>query len=626
MLEQTQRSGQKQQKAANRPHKTNEPILIEVLVREPQHDSAVYTWDTERASLRLTGVYHARPGLPADVAILQLEGQAELPVLLLHRLSIAPETRVQARLLGALSPGQPAQHEGTRPSESWVFIAAAHVDGSLSAYSSLETLPPAQRDALNAYIQEQARGEQGQPPDGIPTGTTLPSPSAQPAGAADSVAIETCNAEAAARLIRATRLSLRREQRARPRRKAWRGGEEDEKPVAWRAVEGLAESLRLAVQRDAKLAQNEDAPHAQAEHLIRFVPQRFQHALARLLLDDERLLAFVERPLLQHHTGLLGMQTRRSNEGLLLVTDRQALWLRDFLTPGSTFSEGSYIARTVQLERLQRITVLPPGRTVGEFAGRLDANDSPYQRLVLEVASAGGTELMAIEFAQKTEIEKALARIAAILRAFLPQANGNTDRRVRRLPVVEMWMPQGAEASRLAGSGGFIPAPIAERLRSAACRKCQGSGRGGPGLCAGARAGRLQDPGASCRADPPGAAGHRWERGEDGDGAGAALCPPRSFLGAAALFPAGVRSQHLCTATGWPHPAVVFPVQQPGDRLVLAPLYAPALALERAVPCKLRDKGELYERCQRRAAGNEPIRFPAQREPPACADDDADAP
>jgi hypothetical protein len=430
------------------------PMLIEVQVREPQHDTSVYTWDAERNGLRLTGVHRAKPGLPADLAVFHAGGQHALPVLLLQCVSAAPRTYVQARLLGALSPGQPRRADGAPPAQGWVFIAASETDASLSAYTSLDTLPPALLAVLQAYLREQAQEEQGEQP----------------------LAIEECDAEAAARLIRKTRLFSKREQRARPGGKAWPGRGEEERPVAWRAIEGLSASLRLALQRDALLAQSEDAPHAQAEQLIRFVPQRFQHALAKLLLDDERLLAFVERPLLRHRTGLLGVQTWRSNEGLFLLTDRQALWLRDFMAPGSTFAEGGYIARMVPLERLQSVAVLPPGRTPGEFAGRMEANDSPYQRLVLEAASAAGTELIAIEFPVKAEAEKALAQIVAMLRAFLPMEDGSVDRRVRRLPVVEIWMPQGAEAQRLAGLGGFVPAPMAQRLEQRLAESVKESG------------------------------------------------------------------------------------------------------------------------------------------------------
>src|SRR6266516_1590170 len=148
-------------------------------------------------------------------------------------------------------------------------------------------------------------------------------------------------------------------------------------------LEFQSEALRLQMQKDAFLQNGTTAAYAQAEHLIRFVPQRFQHALADLLLDDERLLVFVERPLLRHRTGWLGTQTWRSNEGLFLVTDRQVLWLRDFLAPGSSFLPGGYIAHMAPLERLQGIALLPPGKVSGELAGHLEPQDSPYQRLVM---------------------------------------------------------------------------------------------------------------------------------------------------------------------------------------------------------------------------------------------------
>src|SRR5260370_33827221 len=82
----------------------------------------------------------------------------------------------------------------------------------------------------------------------------------------------------------------------------------------------------------------------------------------------------------------------------------------------------------------------------------------------MEVASCAGSELFAVEFPPKAEMEKALARINGILRAFLPYPKGVDDRRVRRLPVVEAWVPRGAEAEQIAGLGGIVPADIAGRL------------------------------------------------------------------------------------------------------------------------------------------------------------------
>jgi len=116
------------------------------------------------------------------------------------------------------------------------------------------------------------------------------------------------------------------------------------------------------------------------------------------------------------------------------------------------------------LERLCGVALLPAGSAPDGFAEHLETQDSPYQRLVMEVASATGSECFVVEFPQRPEVEKALIRISEMLRAFLPYADGTYDRRVRRLPLVEAWTPRGFEAERLAGLGGIVPRPLAERL------------------------------------------------------------------------------------------------------------------------------------------------------------------
>lgn len=88
----------------------------------------------------------------------------------------------------------------------------------------------------------------------------------------------------------------------------------------------------------------------------------------------------------------------------------------------------------------------------------------------MEVASCAGGELFAVEFPQQAEIEKALARITSILRGFLPSPDGTEDRRVRRLPSVEAWLPRGAEAERLAGLGGIVPSTSPGVSKSASHR------------------------------------------------------------------------------------------------------------------------------------------------------------
>lgn len=419
-------------------------MTVMVQMRQSCRDCPIMSWDRTHDHLQVTALSRAEPGLPADLASLQLEGQLDVPVMLLNTASFPPGAFAQARLLGAFALPLPLSEESDRsyPTDGWLFVGTAEVDDLYSGYLSLEALPPAQLDALKGYVRSQGqRTEQS-----------------------GSAVVEACDATTAARLIRETRLLLKREQRARPKGKSRPKHAEEEQPVAWRSIAGLAEALRTQVQEDAALQRDKHAPHAQAEHLIRFVPQRFQDALADLLLDDERLLAFVERPLLRHRAGLLGMQTWRSNEGLLVVTNRQVLWLRDFLAPGSGFLPGGYIAHSAPLERLQDVAVLPAGSVPESFASRLESKNSPYPRLVMEVASCAGSELFAVEFPQQAEMEKALARITSILRGFLPSPDGTQDRRVRRLPSVEAWLPRGAEAERLAGLGGIVPASIAGRL------------------------------------------------------------------------------------------------------------------------------------------------------------------
>jgi hypothetical protein len=426
------------------PEKPTPPTaLIEVQVQQAHRNCPLYSWDREAGCLRVTGMQQAERGLPADVATLQLEGQIQVPILLPTTCSFAPGSRLQARLLGAL--GKPAAlepEEQALPSDGWVFVAVAEVDSSFAACSSLSMLPHEQREALKAYVERRMQEE---------------------VQAGEMRCVE---ADEAARLLRETRVALKRRQRARPKEWGWqrREREEEERPVAWRAVEGLSQALRLQLLRDRTLQNDENAPHAQAEHLIRFVPQRFQDALSALLLDDERLLAFIERPLLRHRSGWLGLQRWRSNEGLLLLTDRQVLWLRDFLTPGSNFLPGGYIAHSAPLERLQSVSVLPPGPAPREWVNRLEVKESPYLRLVLEIASETGREDFVVEFPREIEAEKALARLQPMLQAFLPSQDGAHDRRVRRLPQVEMWLPRGAEAERLAGLGGLVRPEIAGRL------------------------------------------------------------------------------------------------------------------------------------------------------------------
>src|SRR5690349_15906172 len=112
-----------EKKSGRRP--TPPAMVIEVQVRQPRRDCPIYTRDRERDCLRVTDIYHAQPGLPADLASFHLEGQIECPLLLLSTSSFAPGTLVQARLLGALCHTSVHHKERPFPVDGWVFVAAA---------------------------------------------------------------------------------------------------------------------------------------------------------------------------------------------------------------------------------------------------------------------------------------------------------------------------------------------------------------------------------------------------------------------------------------------------------------------------------------------------------------------
>jgi inorganic pyrophosphatase len=419
---------------------TAQPMTLEVVIRQPQRDVPLYAWDREHACLSLTGFYRAEGGLPADLATFELEKQKEAPVLVLLSQSVAPGTRLQARLVGALSCAAPAQAEDEQrlPLDDWHLVAVAQADPNFSTIQTIEQVPPAQLAMLKSYVRMQAAGELAKEE------------------------IRSLNAHEAAQRIRESRLRFKQQQRAQSKGPGWFARDEEEQVVTWRAIEGLSSTLRAEVLK--RTPSDPEAPHAQPERLIRFVPQRFQHALAQLLLDDEQLLFFIERPLLRHRTGWLGLQQWRSNEGLFLVTDRQALWLRDFHSPGANFLQGGYIAHSAPLERMRAITLLEAGRAPAELAPRLEEQESPYLRLVIELESQSGCELFPVEFPRGIEQEKALAHVVGLLRSFLPCSDGTQDRRVRRLPEVEAWQPSGAEREKLAGLGGTIPTALREGM------------------------------------------------------------------------------------------------------------------------------------------------------------------
>lgn len=99
-------------------------------------------------------------------------------------------------------------------------------------------------------------------------------------------------------------------------------------------------------------------PHTIAEYAVPRLPQRFQEYIARMLLPEERILLFIHRPaaaLTRRPRLLGGIQLA---EGILVVTDRQVLFMEDVLPPGATMVHWGFDATLFAIERLNRATVV----------------------------------------------------------------------------------------------------------------------------------------------------------------------------------------------------------------------------------------------------------------------------
>jgi hypothetical protein len=431
--------GERPSQAGMDRERTAMPLTLEVQCLQSCHPYWQYAWDQSASRLRLVGLQPAQVDLPADQALFLLEGQIRVPVYVLTPVSIAPGTDVTVRVLGAFQlPPTMIQKAEASPLAGFHLLVVPAVAGSLPLAETLAELPETLLRTLYTHAATQS-GLSASPP-------------ATPFSFSPALVEQR---------LREARRWLKQMQRQQGRSQRSTVLKEEETPVAWRAVEAFTPAERAQVAQAR--TREELIGLLQPEQLIRFVPQRFQHTLRQLLLDDEHLLAFLERPHLSRRTGWLGLQPFRANAGLLLVTDRQLLWVRDFFAPGSlTFPEG-YIAYTVPLERLVGVSLLPADQSALAQRMRLEEDRSPYQRLVLESLGRHGRACLEVAFPATTTNKQALEQIIPLLQAFFPDAEQNA-RRLRRLPVVDAWLPQGTEARRLAGLGGSLPGALEQRL------------------------------------------------------------------------------------------------------------------------------------------------------------------
>lgn len=458
-----------QRSQASQDAATERSLILEVLVERPGAPCNLYQYDRERRALVLERVLPVETPQPADLARYPLERPQSalehigasmrsdqavgaeqapaVPVLLLSTVAVAPGIWVSARLIGAV---RSISHQDDLLMRGWTLLAVPLADADQEQMRTCAQLAADRRAHLAAAVAEQER---------------LDDPAAL--GTAENT-VEWLEAPEAAWLVRQARATWRQQQRALQAQAAASHGprehlrfgkrqeEEPEQRVAWRAIQGVT----LQQLREHGLG-----AYAEAEHLLRFVPQRFQQYLEEVLLADERVLCFIQRPRLRLSRGLLGLGARYLNEGLFLCTDRQVLWLRDVAAPDATLVPWGYVARSCPVERLAGVHLVPGGQA----HSALGLTASSWARLVIQSAAAQGTASLVIEF-PPTALS-ALQQAVALLERFLPLPRGSlqavADRRVRRLPEVSVWQPHADEQEWLRHLGGMVPPEARGRLEAA---------------------------------------------------------------------------------------------------------------------------------------------------------------
>jgi len=199
-------------------------------------------------------------------------------------------------------------------------------------------------------------------------------------------------------------------------------------------------------------------PHTWAERMVGSLPFRFQRYVQDELLEEERILFFVERPPFRPPGARWGLLRRqRLSEGLLIVTDRQLLFMEDALPPDITMVDWGYIARTTAVERIQSAELrAEPDRAV----------------LHVRVHAQAGSEHFSVPF--PPECRDPLAEVESLLRSFA-SPEGSAVRRLyaeedgaRDTKVVEASSRVGNWV-RVEGDEVVVHGPRSEAHLNAAC-------------------------------------------------------------------------------------------------------------------------------------------------------------
>lgn len=152
---------------------------------------------------------------------------------------------------------------------------------------------------------------------------------------------------------------------------------------------------------------------SRAEEGLRRLPPRFVRGLSGLLDDDERILASLERPPQEANALLSWRRARDRRAALLLLTDRQLIWMVDHVKPSRYLLDWGVDAEILPLERLLNAGL----RDVPGPGGRGRSG------LAVETPAGGVT------FPLPMDLRPEAVAFAELLRRFLPDESGTAIRR-----------------------------------------------------------------------------------------------------------------------------------------------------------------------------------------------------
>ena len=365
---------------------------FEIQIELPSGPYNDYVFETAPHGFRLRAVIRPELGLPGDcgalVGTLGSDGRP-LAAILLVTLSMVPGCLVDARLLGGVE----------LPSGETRIVAVPEADPAFAGVSCYQDLRAEQRQAIERLVMDS--GDEPLPSTGHLRWLG-------PEEATDVVR----EAQRAARLAAAANRKV--------------GG-----VPAWQVVDP---ALRAARQGGATQA------HSEAEFSVRDLPLRFQEHVADCLQPEERILHFVHRPRMSVDSRFSLLRRRELNEGLLVVTDRQVLFMSDALPPDATLVDWGYLAVAVPVERLEAVRLDETGATL---------------RLEVEARAGRGTEVLPMEFARSSL--EACRYATGLLQRFVPATETRALRRLYEVKAADIDLSAAAQ---------WIDAEVQSRLEA----------------------------------------------------------------------------------------------------------------------------------------------------------------